>query len=320
MEGRPGEGSTTTLRIPIAIAALSALIVEAGADRFAADRRIVDDLVTLDSNGDARLEAAPGGLFLRVKGDRTPAVRLSALMQSPAQSETPVGQSVSLLMRAGDRRFAIVVDAVSGVQDLVLKTLPQPMRHVTLFSGAAILKDGSAALVLSPSGLADALGATTWRGDDAADNEPALRSSDVTRVAPSGEAADDRRTRLLVIEPASPVRRMLDRTLTRAGYEVQFAATLDEALDALLRSREFDGALADLDLVAPAQARAEHWHTLPKARFVRLLALADHGGESVQRAARQAGFAAAVGKFDRGGILNALRASGLESTRWRSAA
>ncbi len=209
LEGRPGEGATTTLRIPLAIAAVSAVIVEAGADRFAAELRIVDDLVTLDSNGDARLEAAPDGLFLWVKGDRTPAARLSVLMQSPTPSETPDGLPVGLLMRAGDRRFAIVVDAVSGVQDLVLKALPQPMRHTKLFSGAAILKDGSGALVLSPSGLAEALGATAWRSD-AADPGPGHRLSDMTSVAPKVEAADGRLTRLLVIEPAMPLRRMPD--------------------------------------------------------------------------------------------------------------
>ena len=318
LEGRPGEGSTTTLRIPIATVALSALIVEAGADRFAVDRRIVEDLVTVASNGDACLEPAPGGLFLRVRGDRTPAARLSVLMQSPIPFETPAGSPVGLLMRVGDRRFAIVVDAVSGVQDLVLKALPQPMRHLTLFSGAAILRDGSAALVLSPSGLADALGAAAGRGDDAAD-EP-RGSSHMISAAPRGQAENDRRTRLLVIEPAMPVRRMLDQTLTRAGYEVRFAATLDEALDTLPRSADFDGALADLELAAPAEAGTKRWDKFRRAGFVQLLALADHGGESVQRAARGAGFDAAAGKFDRGGLLNALRASGLESSRLRSAA
>ena len=47
-EARPGQGATTTLSIPLAVAAVSALIVEAGADRFAAPRRVVDDLVTLE--------------------------------------------------------------------------------------------------------------------------------------------------------------------------------------------------------------------------------------------------------------------------------
>ena len=188
LEGRPGEGSTTTLRIPIATVALSALIIEAGADRFAADRRIVEDLVTVASNGDACLEPAPGRAVPAGAGDRAPAARLSVLMQSPIPSETPAGPPVGLLMRVGDRRFAIVVDAVSGVQDLVLKALPQPMRHLTLFSGAAILRDGSAALVLSPSGLADALGAAAGRRDDGCGRAPSVVAHDQRRAErPSGE-------------------------------------------------------------------------------------------------------------------------------------
>ena len=56
-----------------------------------------------------------------------------------------------------------------------------------------------------------------------------------------------------------PVRRMLDQTLTRAGYEVRFAATLDEALDTLPRPADFDGALADLELLRLRKQGPSRW-------------------------------------------------------------
>jgi len=191
---------------------------------------------------------------------------------------------------------------------------------LALFSGVATLNDGSPSLVLNPSGLADALDLSAWSDGGVDDPRPAHRSPEAAIVTPTEEAAEGGRTRLLVIESTMPLRRMLDRTLTRAGYEVHFAATLDEALAALLRSPEFDGALADLEQVAPSAAWTRGWDKLRKTKSFRLLALASHNGESVQSVARQAGFAVVAGKFDRAGILSALRASGLESVRWRSAA
>src|SRR5271166_179146 len=282
-EGRPGEGATTTLIIPLAVAAVCALVVEAGADRFVVPRRVVGDLVMLDSTG-ARLEVVQGRLFLRAKGDCTPAARLSAMMQSPGRP-TPEASQVGLLMGAGNRRFAIVVDAVTGVQDLMVKPLPGPMRHTTLFSGAAILQDGSPAFVLSATGLADTLG------------------------------VDARRTRLLVVEAVQPFQRMLERTLTEAGYEVQFAATMNEALDALIHSPQFDGVLANWNEAASAEIWTRRLGAFGKAGSVRLPDSTDDGSEG----ADARGFACVAGEFDRGGILDALRAAGLGSG-WKSAA
>ncbi len=184
-------------------------------------------------------------------------------------------------MGAGNRRFAIVVDAVTGVQDLMVKPLPGPMRHTTLFSGAAILQDGSPALVLSATGLADTLG------------------------------VDARRTRLRVVEAVQPFQRMLERTLTEAGYEVQFASTMNEALDALKSFAAIRRPAGESERGRSAEIWTRRLGAFGKAGSVRLLNSTDDGGEGAD--------AVAAGEFDRGGILDALRAAGLGSG-WKSAA
>ncbi len=134
------------------------------------------------------------------------------------------------------------------------------------------------------------------------------------------DAARPRRTRLLVIEEAAVLRRMLDRILTQAGYEVELAADLGEALYAVRHSPGFDGALADLEHLSMAGTLNENWEALHGTESVRVVALAPHGGEGVQNVARRAGFVASVGKFDRLNILNALRSFGIESQRRGAAA
>ncbi len=108
---------------------------------------------------------------------------------------------------------------------------------------------------------------------------------------------------------------MLERTLTEAGYEVQFAATMNEALDALIHSPQFDGVLANRNEAASAEIWTRGLAAFGKAGSVRLLDSTDDGSEG----ADARGFAAVAGEFGRSGILDALRAAGLGSG-WKSAA
>jgi CheY-like chemotaxis protein len=131
----------------------------------------------------------------------------------------------------------------------------------------------------------------------------------------------DRRnpTRILVFESEARYRVMLGRILERAGYEVEFASSCGDAPDRSQRASKFDGALGDFGGLRAPASRADPWKGISDADRPLLVALSDHGSESSQSIARGAGFAAVAGKFDRQGILDALRRSGLEPGK-RSAA
>ncbi len=171
-----GEGATITLRVPLTVGVVPALIVVAGPDRFALPQRAIEELVEIDSSSDAFLEDTQSGLVLKASGEVTPAARLSLMMRSVANIDAPLASApLGLLMRAGGRRFAIVVDAVADVQEIAVKPLPRQLRHMALFSESAILGDGSAALLLNPDGLAKALGLT---------NEADRRRNDESTISP----------------------------------------------------------------------------------------------------------------------------------------
>ena len=75
--------------------------------------------------------------------------------------QTPVagaGPRIALKMRAGLRDFALIVDEMIDLQEIVPEPLPTPLRQIPAFSAAAVLGDGSVVLVLDPCGLASALG------------------------------------------------------------------------------------------------------------------------------------------------------------------
>jgi two-component system chemotaxis sensor kinase CheA len=159
LTNRPGCGATVNLQIPLATAVVPAFILRARDERFALPQRLVEEIVKLDAGDDGVLIDVRGTLALVTAEGILPAGHLGVLIGSPMQ--TPVAGAkprIALKMRAGLRDFALIVDEMIDVQEIVLEPLPTPLRQIPMFSGAAVLGDGSVVLVLDPCGLASALG------------------------------------------------------------------------------------------------------------------------------------------------------------------
>jgi two-component system chemotaxis sensor kinase CheA len=159
LTNRPGCGTTINLQVPLATAVVPAFILRAKDERFAAPQRLVQEIVKLDAGDDGVLIDVHGTLALVTADGILPAGHLGVLtgsaMQTPVSSANP---RIALKMRAGLRDFALVVDEIIDVQEIVPEPLPTPLRRIPTFSAAAVLGDGSVVLVLEPCGLASALG------------------------------------------------------------------------------------------------------------------------------------------------------------------
>jgi two-component system, chemotaxis family, sensor kinase CheA len=159
LASRAGHGAKILLRIPLTLAIVPALIIDAGQDRFALPQHSVEEIVEIDRSGDDRLAELQGAQILRLGDDIVPTVELRRLTlgaSNPAAERADV--RLALRIRAGARSFAILVDDIADVQEIVLKPLPSQLDDLTLFSGSTILGDGSVVLVLDPQGLGAALG------------------------------------------------------------------------------------------------------------------------------------------------------------------
>ena len=79
-----GEGTTFTIKIPLTLAIVSALIVEAGGDRFAIPQIAVVELVRAQTNSEHRIERIKDTPVLRLRNKLLPLVHLSACSRSTA--------------------------------------------------------------------------------------------------------------------------------------------------------------------------------------------------------------------------------------------
>jgi len=161
LRSKEGRGTTFTIKIPLTLAIVSALIVQAGGERFAIPQIGVVELVRVgdEHEGNTRIEMIKDAPVLRLRDRLLPLVSLSSLLRL---REAPVGglKGYVVVMQVGANVFGIVVDRVFDTEEIVVKPVAPILRHITMFSGNTILGDGSVIMILDPNGVARGAGIT----------------------------------------------------------------------------------------------------------------------------------------------------------------
>ena len=161
LRSKEGRGTTFTIKIPLTLAIVSALIVQAGGERFAIPQIGVVELVRVgdEHEGSTRIEMIKDAPVLRLRDRLLPLVSLSSLLRL---REAPVGglKGYVVVMQVGANVFGIVVDRVFDTEEIVVKPVAPILRHITMFSGNTILGDGSVIMILDPNGVARGAGIT----------------------------------------------------------------------------------------------------------------------------------------------------------------
>jgi two-component system, chemotaxis family, sensor kinase CheA len=188
LRSREGRGTTFTIKIPLTLAIVSALIVQAGGERFAIPQIGVVELVRVgnEHEGSTRIEMIKDAPVLRLRDRLLPLVSLSSLLRL---RDAPVGslKGYVVVMQVGANVFGIVVDRVFDTEEIVVKPVAPILRHITMFSGNTILGDGSVIMILDPNGVARGAGITAEG-----------RAEDQQTVSTTGGIRSDSSTSLLL--------------------------------------------------------------------------------------------------------------------------
>jgi len=170
---RAGQGTAITIKIPLTLAIVSALIVVAGKQRFAIPQIVVRELVRVKSGADHRIEEINGAPVLRLRGRLLPIIALSGLMGS---TDAMSDDGFIVVTQIGERQFGILVDSVFHTEEIVVKPMSSKLRHIPIFSGNTILGDGAVVLIIDPNGVAGLVGAVAT-GDPLRDPTTAAAQS-----------------------------------------------------------------------------------------------------------------------------------------------
>ncbi|WFU45226.1 hybrid sensor histidine kinase/response regulator [Bradyrhizobium sp. CB82] len=168
-----GEGSSVTIKIPLTLAIVSALIVEAGGDRFAIPQLSVVELVRARANSEHRIERIKDTAVLRLRNKLLPLIHLKKLLKIDDGAASDPENGFIVVTQVGSQTFGIVVDGVFHTEEIVVKPMSTKLRHIDMFSGNTILGDGAVIMIIDPNGIAKALGASGSSAHDMADENAA---------------------------------------------------------------------------------------------------------------------------------------------------
>jgi two-component system chemotaxis sensor kinase CheA len=171
LKSKEGSGTTFTIKIPLTMAIISALIVGVQKMRFAIPQICVMELVRASDSTDTKIERINKTSVLRLRDRLLPLVRLSEVLQLPVPEGDAAPESYIVVAQAGGRTFGIVVDTVFDTGEIVVKPVCSVLKDIPLFSGNTILGDGSVIMILDPNGVAAAVSgevATRSAAEDAA--------------------------------------------------------------------------------------------------------------------------------------------------------
>ncbi len=171
-----GEGSSVTIKIPLTLAIVSALIVEAGGDRFAIPQLAVVELVRARANSEHRIERIKETPVLRLRNKLLPLMHLKKLLKIDDGSSADPENGFIVVTQVGNQTFGIVVDGVFHTEEIVVKPMSTKLRHINMFSGNTILGDGAVIMIVDPNGIAQELGAQASNMGEIADEYAAARA------------------------------------------------------------------------------------------------------------------------------------------------
>ncbi|PLX45932.1 MAG: hybrid sensor histidine kinase/response regulator [Hyphomicrobiales bacterium] len=163
LNSRWGVGTTLSIKIPLTLAIVSALIVTSGEHRFAVPQLNVVELVRAHKQSEHRIEMINDTPVLRLRSKLLPLIYLNKLLNIEPEEQTDeergraLEEGFIIVAQVGPQTFGIVVDSVFDTEEIVVKPMSTLLRDNNMFSGNTILGDGSVIMIVDPNGLAQAI-------------------------------------------------------------------------------------------------------------------------------------------------------------------
>lgn len=159
LHSEEGVGTTFTVKIPLTLAIVSALIVGVGDQRFAIPQITISELVLVGNDSNHKIEKVNDVDVMRLRGKLLPLVSLSDLM-GLERSEEDLQARYVVVTKVGSASFGLIVDHVFDLEEIVIKPLSRHLKNVPIYAGNTILGDGCVIMILDPAGILKAMGMT----------------------------------------------------------------------------------------------------------------------------------------------------------------
>lgn len=168
-----GEGTRFSLRLPLTLAIIPAMIIGIGDRKFAVPQINLEEIVQLDAQHP--IEDIRGTSVLRLRGSLLPLVDLEMLLKmserdtvlsnlsnkefdSTLRHESEDSEEEEhgfvLVLKVENKRFGLLVDELFDNEEIVVKPLCSYLKNTLCYAGATLMGDGKVAMILDTDGIA----------------------------------------------------------------------------------------------------------------------------------------------------------------------
>ncbi len=277
IESTTGLGTLFTVRLPYTLAINQALLAMAGSESFCVPLGPVEGVVRASSEELAACYRTEDCIY-RYAGNEYQLKHLGTLLDTgtlvagEAQVQVPV-----LLVRIGEKRIALQVEALLGSREIVIKPVGAQISTVDCISGATILGDGSVVMILDMAAVS--------------------RMNVVASLADTPVSTrQESRLTVMVVDDSITVRKVTSRLLERNGYKVM---TAKDGIDAMGQLQETVPDMMLLDIEMPRMdgfELATHMRNDDRFKHVPIIMITSRTGDKHRERARQIGVNNYLGK------------------------
>ncbi len=144
-----GEGSTFTIRLPLTLAIIQALMVELGNEQYAIP---LGSIETIEDVPISDIKYVQTKEVISLRGLVIPLIRLDKVLDVEPRDKEPESLTVVIVSK-GTKKAGLVVDKLNGQLEIVIKSIGKYINNDKIISGAAILGDGEVALIIDANSL-----------------------------------------------------------------------------------------------------------------------------------------------------------------------
>jgi chemosensory pili system protein ChpA (sensor histidine kinase/response regulator) len=228
-----GVGTKFVIRLPLTLAIAQALIIKLKDQEMAVPMSLVEETTRFSYKD---IQRAAGEEMVSLRGTLVRLLKLNELLgvgKFPKKDEN--FRHPTLILGMAEKRLALMVEDITGREEIVVKSLGDYLKGIKLFSGATISGEGNVRLIINVASLF---------GDETVVATKASVGAAATAMAP--EVAK-RKPKVMVVDDSISIRKYVQRFLDRMGYDVEVASDGMEALNIMGRMK-FDAVITDLEM------------------------------------------------------------------------
>ena len=220
-----GQGSSFHLRLPATLATSRVLVVRVSDSSLAIPTSVVERVARVRTSELLNQEGQP---VVILEGRTIPVIELAAVLEMPNQTSDQHDWRTFVSLQSQTKPLCLIVDALLGEQEIVVKKLGYPLEQVEHLEGAAVLGSGALVPILNAQAIIEKAYARLGSS---------IQNPKVTKP----------KTRILVVDDSITTRSLERTILENAGFETRVAINGIEALE-ILNAEEIQLVLSDVEM------------------------------------------------------------------------